>query len=125
MGLTSVEVDVANPGRPAVKQRLTFLVDSGAVYSVVPAPVLRRLGIRTVKRETFHLADGTVIVRRKGVALFTYGDRVGGADVIFGDKGDSLLLGALTLEALGLMLDPLKRELRPLPMILAVSGLSS
>jgi hypothetical protein len=80
--VTSIEVDIANPGRPAVKERLTFLV------------------------------DGTTIVRRKGVALFTYGERVGGADVIFGDKGDSLL-------------DPLKRELRPLPMILAVSGLSS
>jgi len=30
-----------------------------------------------------------------------------------------VLLGAFTLEALGLALDPLKRELKPLPMILA------
>jgi hypothetical protein len=48
-------------------------------------------------------------------------DAVGGADVIFGEKGDSTLLGAMSLEALGLALDPLKRELRPLPMILAGS----
>jgi predicted aspartyl protease len=121
MGLTSLVVEVANPSRPAVSERLTFTVDSGAVYSVVPATVLRRLRIRTVKREVFQLADGTRIVRRKGVALFTYGERRGGADVIFGEKGDSVLLGALTLEALGLMLDPLRRQLRPLPMILAVS----
>ncbi len=39
--------------------------------------------------------------------------------VIFGEEGDSQLLGAFTLEALGLALDPLKRELKPLPMILA------
>jgi len=39
--------------------------------------------------------------------------------VIFGQKGDSVLLGALTLEALGLSLDPLRRELKELPMILA------
>ena len=39
--------------------------------------------------------------------------------MIFGEEGDSSLLGAFTLEALGLTLDPLKRELRPLPMILA------
>jgi hypothetical protein len=51
--------------------------------------------------------------------LFRYGERVGGADVIFGEEGDHQLLGALTLEALGLALDPLKRELRPLPMMLA------
>jgi hypothetical protein len=53
------------------------------------------------------------------VAVFKYRDAIGGADVIFGEEGDSLLLGAMTLEALGLALDPLKRELRPLPMILA------
>ena len=43
---------------------------------------------------------------------------MGGADVIFGEAGDSQLLGAFTLEALGLALDPLRRELRELPMIL-------
>ena len=41
------------------------------------------------------------------------------ADVIFGQEGDSMLLGAFTLESLGLVLDPLRRELRSLPMILA------
>jgi len=39
--------------------------------------------------------------------------------VIFGKRGDSDLLGIVTLEALGFMLDPLRRELRPLPMMLA------
>jgi len=40
------------------------------------------------------------------------------ADVIFGEKGDATLLGAFALESLGLALDPLKRELREMPMIL-------
>jgi hypothetical protein len=69
--------------------------------------------------QDFRLADGTKIKRKKGIALFKYGDRAGGADVIFGEEGDSVLLGAFTLEALGLSLDPLRRELKPLPMILA------
>ncbi len=47
------------------------------------------------------------------------GEKVGGADVVFGEEGDYKLLGTFTLEALGLVLDPLKRELRPLPMIIA------
>jgi hypothetical protein len=38
---------------------------------------------------------------------------------IFGEKTDSTLLGTVFLEALGLALDPMKRELRPLPMVLA------
>lgn len=121
MGLTVLELEIANPAKPKVTQRVEFLVDSGAVYSVVPAPVLKRLGIKPLAREEFRLANGEKIVRRKGGALFRHGDRVGVADVVFGEKGDSTLLGALTLESLGLVLDPLRRELRPLPMLLTAN----
>jgi len=88
------------------------------VYSVVPAPVLRKLGIRPIKRETFRLANGTTVVRRKGGALFKLREYVGFADVIFGEKGDAVLLGALSLEALGLSLDPIRRELKPMRLVL-------
>ena len=119
MGLTVLEVEVGNPANPAVTERVEFLIDSGAIYSVVPTPILERLGINPISTQEFRLADGTKIVRKKGIALFKYGNKIGGADVIFGEEGDSVLLGAFTLEALGLALDPLKRELKPLPMILA------
>ena len=122
MGLTFLRVGVAKVARPKVVETVEFLIDSGAIYSVVPKPILKRLGIRPIAEEEFRLADGRRIVRKKGVALFRYEDRVGGADVIFGEKGDSKLLGALTLEALGLALDPLKRELKPLPMVLALAA---
>jgi clan AA aspartic protease len=119
MGLTVLELEVANPATPELGEKVEFLIDSGAVYSVVPSSVLERLGIRPLTQEVFRLADGSKIVRKKGVAVFRRGERVGGADVIFGEETDSNLLGATTLEALGLSLDPLRRELKPLPMILA------
>jgi len=119
MGLTFLEIEVGNPANPRVTKPVEFLVDSGAIYSVVPASVLRKLGIKPLAKEEFILANGEKIVRKKGIALFRYAGKVGGADVIFGEPEDSTLLGAFTLEALGLMLDPLKRELKPLPMILA------
>ena len=118
MGLTVLTVEIANPARPSDRRRLEFLVDSGAIYSVVPARILRGLGIRPVATQEFRLADGSKIARKKGGALFRLEDRVGTADVIFGEKGDSILLGALSLESMGLVLDPLRRELKPLPMIL-------
>jgi clan AA aspartic protease len=119
MGLTILEVEVGNPANPEVTEKIEFLIDSGAIYSVVPTPILERLGIQPISEQEFRLADGTKIVRKKGIALFKYGEKIGGADVIFGEEGDSVLLGSFTLEALGLALDPLKRELKPLPMILA------
>ena len=120
MGLTFLEIEVGNPSQPEVTEKIEFLVDSGAIYSVVPEPVLEKLGIKPLSEEEFRLANGAKVVRKKGVAIFRYGGRVGGADVIFGEEGDSMLLGVLTLEALGLMLDPLRRELKPLPMMLAL-----
>ena len=118
MGLTVLDLEVGNPADPHVTETVEFLVDSGTVYSVIPAPVLERLGIRPLAEREFRLADGSKIVRRKGVALFRHGERIGGADVIFGKTGDSQLLSAMTLEFLGLALAPLRRELRELPMIL-------
>ena len=119
MGLTYIRASIANPARPRRSARLKFLVDSGAVYSVVPAAVLRRLGIKPGRSKSFILADGTEVTRSLGQALFRLDGEEGASPVIFGAAGDSVLLGSVSLEALGLMLDPLKRELRPLPMMLA------
>ena len=119
MGLAVLEIEVGSPANPEITKKVEFLIDSGAIYSVVPSKVLDELGIKPIAEQEFRLADGSKIVRKKGGAFFKYGEAVGIADVIFGEEGDSQLLGAFTLEALGLALDPFKRELRPLPMILA------
>jgi predicted aspartyl protease len=117
--MTHVDIEVASVADPDRSETVRFLVDSGATYSVVPANVLAGLGIQPLADETFELANGDKIVRRKGVAVFKYEGRIGGSDVVFGEPGDANLLGVLTLESLGLALDPLRRELRNLPMMLA------
>ena len=104
------------------KADVEFLVDSGAVYSVVPAATLRKLGLRPYRRETFTLADGRNVQRKVGDAYFELNGHRGPAPVIFGEKGDEPLLGLTTLESLGLALDPFKRELLPMRMMLMKSG---
>jgi clan AA aspartic protease len=118
MGLTHVRVRVSNPARPRSSVMLRLLVDSGAVYSVVPAATLKRLGIEPHSSRTFLLADGTEIKRRMGDATFRIGKLFGTSTVIFGQKNDAALLGMVSLECLGLILDPMQRVLRPLPMVL-------
>lgn len=119
MGLTFVEIEIAHPGTLEKWIAVQCLIDSGAIYSVISSALLEELGIHPIDTSTYTLADGTRIERKKGIAAFRIGERIGGADVIFGEEGDASLVGVLTLEALGLSLDPLKRELRPLPMMLA------
>jgi clan AA aspartic protease len=119
MALTHVSVRIANPARPRRFVQVKFLVDSGAIYSLVPTRTLEKLGVKPHSRHTFILADGSEVTRRMGDAVFRLDGRQGASPVIFGEKGDSALLGAVTLESLGVLLDPLRRELRPLPMVLA------
>jgi predicted aspartyl protease len=119
MGLTGLDVEVGNLAKPEDTRTVKMLIDSGALFSVVARAVLEDLGIRPIARQQFRLANGTTITREKGAAYFRYQNRVGGADVIFGEENDSNLLGAMTLASLGWVLDPLERELREIPMILA------
>ena len=118
MRLTHIETIIANPANPKKTKKLSLLVDSGAVYSVVPRTVLAELGVKRHSTKTFTLADGSEIKRKVGDAVFKLNGHQGASPVIFGEKGDSALLGTVSLEALGLLLDPIRRELRPLPMVL-------
>ena len=118
MGMTYVELRMRKDKKSKRSAVEEFLVDSGAAYTVAPATVLKRLGIEPDDRQTFILANGEKVTRKMGDAYFEYGDKHGYSKVIFGQKGDSNLLGALTLETFGLVLDPLKRELKAMPMLL-------
>ena len=118
MGLTRLKMTVKKDAASKTGHESTFLIDSGAVHSVVPAEVLRALRIKPFKKTSFIMANGTSIERDVGTAHFVYKQHEGGAPVIFGEKGDSYLLGATTLESMELALNPLSRELYPLQMTL-------
>jgi predicted aspartyl protease len=121
VGLTVLSLDVANPADPAGREPVDFLVDSGAVYSFVPRDVLTRLGIAPHSRQRFRLADGSTIERDRGDAIFFYKNQRGAAPVIFAEQGDATLLGAVTLESLGFVLDAVRRDLLLLPMVVGGS----
>src|SRR5689334_19574526 len=109
MVLTTQELVVKETQRARRKARVKFLIDSGAIYSLVRAPTLKRLGIRPHRKVDFALGDGRTITRQVGDAFFELHGEGGAAPVIFGETGDEPLLGATTLESIGLVLDPFKR----------------
>src|ERR1035438_5534433 len=119
MGLTYVWVKIANPAKPDRMARIKMLVDSGAAYSVVPSPFLEKLGIKPRTKRSFILANGMEVERKMSGALVQFQGEEGYSPVIFGEKDDAALLGMVTLESLGLILDPLRRILLPMPMMLA------
>ncbi len=114
-----VDATVANPARARRGLTLSFLVDSGATYTVIPSAVLESLGVEPVKERTFILANGQPIKRRIGEARITFQDESATCVVMFGEEGDNALLGVTTLENLGLIFDPIRQKILPLPMMLA------
>lgn len=111
MGLTKVTLKIKNPKDTSKSIEEEFLVDSGASYTVLPEQFVKKLKLKPNYEQKFVLADGKVIKRKVGNAFVEYKGRETATPIVLGKKGDSALLGVLTLEALGLSLDPFKREL--------------
>jgi clan AA aspartic protease len=118
MGITNVKVTVGNPADPSRSVEVVCLVDSGATYSLVPGEILRSLGLEPHSVREFVLGNGEIVRREMGTALFQYRGVRGDSLVMFGEPGDAPLLGATTLEGFGFILDPFRRELKPMPMLL-------
>lgn len=117
MGLTFVKVKIINP-KNSKEKILEFLIDSGAFYSLVPEDILNYLEIKPSGKRNFKLADGREIELPVGNAFFEYEGNLGASPVIFGKKEGQPLIGVVTLEALGFIIDPIKKELVPAPMLL-------
>ncbi|MEL9991466.1 MAG: aspartyl protease [Thermoproteus sp.] len=110
VGLVYVDAVVKNGG-VAVPVRL--LVDSSVAYTVLEREVWEGLGLRPVDEVELVLADGAVVRRGLSEAVIElpgYGERH--SPVILGESEDESLLGVVTLEIFGLVLDPLRREIR-------------
>lgn len=117
MGLVHVTMEVC--GDVGTARAVDLLVDSGAMYSVLPRAVWKTLRLRPKRTLRFTLADGTSVQRRVSECRFVYGALDAVSPVILGERRDAALLGTVTLESLGLVLNPFDRSLRPMRMLLA------
>ena len=117
MGLTYVKGQLTGPTGTQLSVR--FLVDSGATYTLVPAEEARTLGLQPKRTMTFTWADGTQVERGISECHLALPQGEGHTPVILGEPGDEALLGAITLEELGLVLNPFTRTLQPMRMMLA------
>ncbi len=110
MGAFRVGITVSN--REGTRSRdVQALVDTGAFYSLMPSSTLAELGIEPTRTRTFNVADGRSIDMPVGEAMVEYGGDQVSTYVVFGPENARPLLGAYTLEALALQVNPLKGEL--------------
>jgi clan AA aspartic protease len=117
MGTFRVRVDVGDVTGERWES-IDALVDTGATYAMIPAPLLRRLGLKPYTRDVFSLADGRHVERDIGHGWIRVDGRTVITLVVFGEALAEPLLGAYALEGLRLAPDPVGRRLVPVPGLL-------
>ena len=116
MGITYLDGTVTGP---AGKSRsIHFLVDSGATYTVLPEDDWQSMNLIPKRSMVFTLADGSTIQRDISECHITLPQGDGQTPVVLGEPGDEALLGVVTLEILGLVLNPFNRTLQPMKILL-------
>ena len=117
MGLTFVKAKIG--AKSSLTIDLELLVDSGASYTVLPEKIWKKLKLKLKDSMDFILADGTKISRGISECYISIDGRDGHTPVVLGEKSDEPLLGVITLEVLGLVLNPFNRSLLPMKLFMA------
>jgi clan AA aspartic protease len=112
MGTFTTSIEIGDPGARRW-ETVNVLVDSGATFTMLPRPLLERLGVAAHEKMSFELADGRSVEYDVGETAVRIGRRVRTTVVIFADSGVQPLLGAYTREAFLLAVDTVNRRLVP------------
>jgi len=121
MGYVKVRAKVSNVERGRSKE-IELIADTGAIYTAIPEDILKDLGIVARGKRRFKTASGELKELPVGEAYIEIaGERVTSI-VAFLPRGATPLLGVTTLELLGLQVDPITGELKPMELFLLGVG---
>ena len=113
MGAFSVPATLIHPEYRDRAVRLDLLVDTGALYTLLPAEIVARPELRAVEDWHAQLASGERVVYPLGEVRVKLGTRERTTMFVAGPTGCPALLGALALEAFGMAADPVHQRLFP------------
>ena len=112
MGLTRVPVQLRSFGSKETETfKANFLVDTGALDSMVPASELRKIGIEPVGKRTYELASGELLDYEYGHAEMSFLDEIIVTHIVFGPDNTEPILGRIALHTAGFIVDPVNEKL--------------
>jgi predicted aspartyl protease len=110
---------------PRAQGLARLLVDTGSECTWIAAATLESIGVHPRETDRFQLANGSIVRRAIGFAIVHVGRRFTTDEVVFAEPGDAELLGARSLDGLGLVPDPRRKRLvsaGPIPAALAAGA---
>jgi predicted aspartyl protease len=120
MATFPVNVRVWNPANPGQFAELEAWADNGAAYSSISRSRLEPVGVQKVRRLQFRTIQGNPIERDLAAVFLSADGYTGGDNVVIAEAGDMEVLGAHSLESLGLAVNPV---LTPLVVALGLAGM--
>ena len=115
MGVTHVTAVIRNPADPTRAWEGLFLVDTGAIDSLVPRPCLESIGLKPKGQRVYGLADGSEVRLDITTGDIEFLGEVVGSTIVFGEADAEPLLGVTALESVGIEVDPRNQKLTRLP----------
>lgn len=100
-------------GPTGASETLEGMVDTGAMFTVIPSPILERLGVRPFRTMRVRFANGHVEQWPLGQLDAELDGTQMPILVLFGSPDAPPLIGAHTLEAFLLSVDVVERKLVP------------
>ena len=107
-----VQIEVGDPEGKRF-ETVDALVDTGATNTTLPGSLLADLGVTPHTTTVFELADGRELELGVGRTWVRIDGQQEFTQVVFAGEGTEPILGAVTLEEMGLAVDPVKRRLQP------------
>jgi aspartyl protease family protein len=117
MGYVRVRGSVANSVDHSLKVELEFIVDTGAIYTVIPKSVAEKIKLKETRKRKFKTGGGLIELPVSEAYLTIEGEGVTSLLAI-GGENTPVLLGVTTLELLGLQVDPVNGKLKPLDLLI-------
>ena len=118
MGYVRVHGTIANPLNHDLKLELEFLVDTGAIYTVISKSAASRIEVKELGKRKFKTASGVVELPVAEAYLTVEGEGVTSLVALSSDDEMPTLLGVTTLELLGFQVDPVMGKLKPLELLI-------
>lgn len=115
MGAIQVTVTIRNPAEPDRTWEGFFLVDTGAIDSLVPRQHLEAIGLKPKAQRVYELADGSEIKMDITTGDIEFMGEIVGGTIICGDADAEPLLGVTALESVGIEVDPCNQRLTRKP----------
>lgn len=118
MGYVRVRAIIANPLKRNLKTELELNVDTGAIYTVIPNTIAKKLQLPITDKRRFKIASGEIVEYPVSEAYIQLEDKGVTSLVAIATEKTPTLLGVTTLELLGLKVDPVTGKLTPLELMI-------